>query len=47
MSPHGEDEYFMKSPRLSLARGEPHCTHEAKPEKDVDEQQRDKQEASF
>lgn len=28
MSPHGEDKYFMRSLRLSLAHAAPRCTQE-------------------
>lgn len=48
MSPHGEDKYFMRSPRLSLAHAVPHRTQEAqtaetKTEEEVDVQPSNRQ----
>lgn len=52
MSPHGEDKYFMKCLRLSLAHAVPLCTQEAqaaetKTDKEVDEQPSNRNELVF
>lgn len=52
MSPHGEDKYFMKRLRLSLAHAVPLCTQEAqaaetKTDEEVDEQPSNRNELVF